>query len=462
MPLQESPFGKVRRIHFIGIGGIGMSGIARLCHHLGYEISGSDLKAGEMTKDLENLGIKVSYGHQAQNVGKAQVVVTSSAVSPANEELLWSKENDLPVIQRGEMLAELMRLRYGIAIAGTHGKTTTTAMVSSILMDAGLSPTSVIGGKWAGIGTNAELGKSQILVCESDESDGSFLKLSPVVTVVTNIDLDHMDFYQTEENLLLHFLKFINKTPFFGKTILCLDDSRVRALLPEIQKPKVTYGFSDDAQIHAKEIRFEEGCMRFEVEISTHEGKKSLGTFKLKVPGRHNVLNSLAALAVALELEVPIEVIKSAMEKFQGVNRRMTQVGTWRGYTVIDDYGHHPTELKATFEAIRYQAKKLIVIFQPHRYSRTIELYKEFAKALEAADVIYLMEIYAAGEEAPEGVTSLMIANRLKKHPQVIYQPNPEELLNHLKANLDQGEGVILTIGAGDVTKMGPRLLKIE
>jgi UDP-N-acetylmuramate--alanine ligase len=460
MPLQQSPFGKIRRIHFIGIGGIGMSGIARLCHHLGYAISGSDLKSGEMTKDLEKLGIQVFYGHREENIRDAQVVVTSSAVSPANEELLFAKENGLPVIQRGEMLAELMRLRYGIAIAGTHGKTTTTAMVSAILMDAGLSPTSVIGGKWAGIGTNAELGKSQLLVCESDESDGSFLKLSPVVTVVTNIDLDHMDFYHTEENLLLHFLQFINKTPFFGKAILCVDDNRVRALLPEIQKPKVTYGFSEDAQIRAKQIRFENAAMTFEVEINIKDKPKDLGTFRLKVPGKHNVLNSLAALAVALELEVPVETIKRSMETFQGVNRRMTVVGNWRGFTVIDDYGHHPTEIKATFEAIRYQTKKLIAIFQPHRYSRTIELYKEFAEALSTADEIYLMEIYPAGEEAPEGVTSAMIANRLKKHPKVFYLPKVDDLIQTLKQNHPQGDGVILTIGAGDVTKIGPQILK--
>lgn len=474
MPLQTSPFGKIRNIHFIGIGGIGMSGIARILHNTGYRVSGSDLRESEMTRELTALGIPVAIGHAASNVGDAQVLVSSSAVSAANPELLAAREQGIPVIQRGEMLAELMRLKFGIAVAGTHGKTTTTAMVSAVLIEGGLSPTSVIGGKWSAIASNAELGKSQYLVCESDESDGSFLKLSPVITVVTNIDLDHMDYYGTEENLLLHFLQFIHKTPFFGKAILCFDDERIRHFLPEVKKPRLTYGFSEGADVRGVNADFSDGMMCYEVEVRG----KSIGAFKLPVPGKHNVLNSLAAIAVGLELEIPVDKIRKALGGFQGVNRRMTTVGSWKGFVVMDDYGHHPTEIRATLEALRYKTDRLVVIFQPHRYSRTVQLYKEFAQSFDLAHEVYLTEIYGAGEEAEAGVTSALIHDRMKSHPKAYYFSDREALLAELKKNRAQDAwassdrrerpaahgskskrpDILLTIGAGDIYKLGQKL----
>ncbi len=464
MPLHQSPFGKIKNIHFIGVGGIGMSGIARILHNMGYQVSGSDMRESEMTRELAALGIKVFIGHHAANIGLSQVLVTSSAVSPANPELLAARESGLPVIQRGEMLAELMRLKFGIAVAGTHGKTTTTAMVSAVLTGGGLSPTSVIGGKWSAIASNAELGKSQYLVCESDESDGSFLKLSPVISVVTNIDLDHMDFYQTEENLLLHFLQFIHKTPFFGKSILCFDDPRLRHLLAEVKKPFLTYGFDAGADVRGTGVDFVDGAMRYDVEVRG----KSAGTFTLPVPGKHNVLNSLAAIAVGLELEIPVEKIRSSLAGFQGVNRRMTQVGRWKNYVVMDDYGHHPTEIRATLDALRYKTDRLVVVFQPHRYSRTIQLYQEFSESFQNAHEVYLTDIYAAGEEAVPGVTSGLIFDRMKSHPKAHFFSDREKLLAELRKSLDQNKvggdkpGIVLTIGAGDIDKFGQKLAALK
>lgn len=458
MPLDRSPFLKTRRLHFIGIGGIGMSGIARICHTMGYGVSGSDLKESEMTRSLKTLGLVVHVGHQAQNVGEAQVVVTSSAVSPANPELLSARERGIPVIQRGELLAELMRLKFGIAVAGTHGKTTTTAMVSAVLIEGGLSPTTVVGGNWPAIKSNAELGQSRFLVCESDESDGSFLKLSPVLTVVTNIDLDHMDHYQTEENLRLAFLQFIHKTPFYGKAILCDDDPRLASLLPEVQKPKLCYGFGEGPGLRARNLAYGDGGMNFSVAYR----EKDLGAFRLQVPGRHNALNALAAVAVGLELEVPVDAIRKALGEFQGVNRRMTAVGALGKWRVVDDYGHHPTELAATLEAVKLTAPRVSVVFQPHRYSRTLALYSEFAQALEKAHRVYLMDIYGAGEAPIPGVTSDLIQSHMKNPSAVVRPASRAELVARLKEEHRDGEGVILTIGAGDVTRVGYELLGIE
>jgi UDP-N-acetylmuramate--alanine ligase len=458
MPLRETPFLKVRQLHFIGIGGIGMSGIARICHTLGYHVAGSDLKESEMVRDLRDLGLTVHIGHRRENLGEAQVVVTSSAVSPGNPELRAAVERGTPVIQRGEMLAELMRLKYGIAVAGTHGKTTTTAMVSAVLMEGGLSPTTVVGGKWMAINSNAELGKSQFLVCESDESDGSFLKLSPVITVVTNIDLDHMDHYKTEENLQLSFLQFINKTPFYGKAILCADDNRLGDLLSEVEKPRLTYGFSPKATLRAENMAYEDGAMVFDVRLAG----EALGRFHLRIPGRHNVLNALAAIAVGLELEVPVDAIRRGLDGFRGVARRMTAVGRLGGWNVVDDYGHHPTELRATMEAVRLTTKKLSVVFQPHRYSRTLALYREFAEVLSLADRVYLLDIYAAGEAAIPDVTSGLIHERLSGHPCAHWIKEREGLKARLEADHAGGEGVILTIGAGDVYRIGYGLCGLE
>jgi len=458
MPLRESPFLKVRHLHFIGIGGIGMSGIARICHTLGYHVAGSDLRESEMVRDLRALGLVVHLGHRGENLGEAQVVVTSSAVSPGNPELRAAVERGIPVIQRGEMLAELMRLKYGIAVAGTHGKTTTTAMVSAVLIEGGLSPTTVVGGKWMAINSNAELGQSQFLVCESDESDGSFLKLAPVITVVTNVDLDHMDHYKTEENLQLSFLQFINKTPFYGKAILCADDPRLAGLLGEVEKPKLTYGFSERAALRASQMRYEDGAMGFDVSLAG----EPIGRFQLRVPGRHNVLNALAAIAVGLELEVPVEKIQRGLGGFGGVARRMTTVGSLGHWRVIDDYGHHPTELRATIEAVRLTTRKLSVVFQPHRYSRTLALYREFAEVLALADRVYLLDIYAAGEAAIPDVTSGLIFERLGAHPAAQWVKDRGALAARLAADHGEGEGVILTIGAGDVYRIGYGLCGLE
>ena len=431
-----------------------MSGIARILHNLGYTISGSDLTDSQNLRELTELGIKTSVGHRLENLQEAQVVVTSNAISPGNKELLAARDKQLPVIDRGEMLSELMRLKFGIAIAGTHGKTTTTALVSAICIGGGLDPTSVIGGKWVGINSNAELGKGKYLICEADESDGSFLKLSPVIGLVTNIDKDHLDFYKTEEILLTYFLNFLNKIPFYGRGIICIDDPHIQRIEKEIQKPYTTYGFSSKAHIRGSNISYQNGNMFFEV----HRGDVKLGKFSLSLLGEHNVLNALGAICIGLELGIDVEIIKQILYNFKGVNRRMSTLGSYQGYTIMDDYGHHPTELLATLKAIRYKFKNIIVVFQPHRYTRTLEHYKDFAQALSTADEVYITEIYGAGEKEIEGVCADLILKNIASNVCVHSQQKKTEIVEHIKSNCLQGDGVIITIGAGNVYQIGQSL----
>jgi len=444
----------MRNIHFVGIGGIGMSGIARILKNMGFSVSGSDLKKSDVTDELIALGIPVYIGHTADNIKDSGVMVTSSAISPGNSELIAAKEKKVTIIHRGEMLAELMRLKYGIAVAGTHGKTTTTAMVTAVCIAGGLGPTSIIGGKWVGINSNAELGKSEYLICEADESDGSFLRLSPIINIVTNIDIDHMDYYKTEENLISHFADFINKVPFFGKSVVCGDDNRIKALITRIRKPYITYGLNAGSDLRIYDIGMEKDLMVFHAAIHGRD----LGIFRLGIAGAHNVLNSAAAIAVGLELEIPLETIKKSLGKFVGVNRRMTKLGNWEGFAVYDDYGHHPTEIKATLEAFRYKTDNLIVLFQPHRYTRTLDHYEAFSHSFGAASSVYISGIYPAGEKPVEGVSSKLIADKMKGRQNVYYDEDPDRLLALIKKNHVTQKGIILTIGAGDIYKYGQML----
>ncbi len=454
------PFGRTRQLYFIGIGGIGMSALAKIVFAMGYKVAGSDLKASETTAELSAMGVTVVIGHHRKHIQTQQnidVVITSSAISPGNVELLAAQDRGIPIITRGELLAEIMRLKEGIAIAGTHGKTTTTAMVSAIFHQAGFSPTSVIGGRWSGIHSNAQLGKSEILICETDESDGSFLKLSPVLAVVTNIDLDHMDYYQTEERLLLHFLEFMNSVPFYGKTFLCLDSPRLAGLCLELKKPYASYGIMESSpgrprpDFHAVIKTLAQQCSIFNV---TAYGR-SLGTFTLNMPGEHNVQNALAAIGVALEAGIAINDIQLALKHFKGVERRLSVIGKWRGLTLMDDYGHHPTELNATLKTVKRFAQRLIVVFQPHRYTRTLEHYKAFARELAAyADKIYLAPIYSAGEAPIENVSSELIARELRHlMPQqaVTVCAELEDLRKTIIAQEQGNNGILITIGAGNI-----------
>ncbi len=389
-------FFKPQHLHFVGIGGIGMSGIAEVLLNLGYQITGSDLKLSATTERLTRLGARIYEGHAASNVGTAKALVVSSAIDERNPELLEARRLKLPVIPRGELLAELMRLKYGIAIAGSHGKTTTTSMTATVLNTAGLDPTVVVGGKTASMGgSNARVGQSDFLVVESDESDGSFLKLSPILAIVTNIDHEHLDHYPSIVEIRAAFLEFIQKVPFYGAAILCLDDENIQQLLPQINRRNITYGRSSQAALQI----IEADCGAFESRFTVRGRRQDLGEFHLRVPGMHNVLNATAAIAVGLELEVPLETIRQAIAAFAGVDRRFQKRGQARGVTVIDDYGHHPTEIRATLAAAKLcNFGRILVVFQPHRYTRTQHLMDEFAKSFHQADLVFVLDIYAASE----------------------------------------------------------------
>src|SRR5947209_1067194 len=412
-------FAKIQRVHFVGIGGIGMSGIAEVLLNLGFKISGSDLKMSAVTDRLASLGATIFEDHRPENVGGAEVVVASSAVPHNNPELAEARAQHIPVIQRAEMLAELMRLKYGIAVAGVHGKTTTTSMVAAVLAAGGLDPTVVVGGRVDAMGSNARLGKSQYLVAEADESDRSFLKLSPILSVVTNIDREHMDCYRNMRDVKKTFLDFMDRVPFYGMIVACNDDSMLRKLLPEVQRRTVTYGTKrgSDFLIKSEETKREGAAdsrpySRFHV---TYQ-KKDLGEFTLHVPGAHNVLNATAAIAVGLGLDVPVDAIRSALDQFRGVDRRFQLKGRAAGVSVIDDYGHHPTEIKATLAAARQCGfGKVHVIFQPHRYTRTRDLMEEFTGAFNDADSLFVLNIYAASEKTIEGITGEILAQRIRE-----------------------------------------------
>ncbi len=451
-------FDTYRVIHFVGIGGIGMSGIAEVLHNLGYEVTGSDLRESETTSRLRGLGVKVTIGHDGENVDHAHVVVISSAVSQDNPEVREARERGIPVIPRAEMLAELGRLKYGILVAGAHGKTTTTSLVATILGQAGLDPTVVIGGKLKALGTNARLGQGDFLVAEADESDGSFLKLNPTIAVITNIDREHMDFFKDMGPLKSAFLAFANKIPFYGTAIVCIENEHVREILARIERKVVTYGFSADADIRAQDVTHSGARMGFEV---VSKGK-SLGRFVVPVPGKHNVLNSLAAIGAALELHTPPYVIRKALANFGGIQRRFELKGAVGGIRIFDDYGHHPAEIRAVLKAARecFNGSRLVVIFQPHRYTRTNDLMDEFAKSFGAVDQLFLMDIYPAGEKPLDGVSSAALLEKLEKRGQknLTYRADRSELIGMLRASLVPGD-VVITLGAGDVYRVGEQLL---
>ena len=439
-----------------------MSGIAEVLLTLGYHVTGSDVAPSDNTRRLETLGGKISIGHDASHVEGAQVVVISSAVQASNPEVVAAKQRVVPVIPRAEMLAELMRLKFGVAIAGAHGKTTTTSIVASMLAHAGLDPTFVIGGKVNAMGTHARLGRSDLLITEADESDGSFLRLSPAIAVVTNIDREHIDHYGSMERLKAAFLEFVNKVPFYGVALLCADDVHLRAMLPWVQKRYVTYGreVSDSCKpdLCATDIAIKGRTTNFRVQFR----EQKLGPFRLNIPGVHNVSNALAAIGVGLELDVPLDLIRGGVASFSGVERRFHVRGEKGKVAVVDDYGHHPTEIRATLSAARaVWSGRLVVLFQPHRYSRTQDLLDEFAKAFEQADVLYITPIYAAGEEPIEGVSGEILAERIRAagHAAVHWVEKHDVLLSRLIAEIRSGD-TVLTLGAGDIWKVGVELLE--
>lgn len=450
---------KTKHIHFVGIGGIGMSGIAELLLNLGYKVSGSDLHSSAITENLSRLGGLIYKGHKSDWIAGANVVVTSSAIASSNPEVVMAKETNVPVIMRAEMLAELMRLKkYGIAIAGSHGKTSTTSMVSWMLAAAGLDPTIVIGGKVDALGGNAKLGKGEFLVAEADESDGSFLKLSPVIEVVTNIDLEHLDYYRDLEHIKSTFLQFIDKIPFYGAAIVCLDDPNIADILPSIKKRTITYGLTPQADIYAEDISWQDGRVFFTVKNAAGV----LGRIGITPPGIHNVYNALAVVCVGLELELPFAKIQTGLQGFAGVQRRMQQKGEIGDITIVDDYGHHPTEIRATLDAIKgaWPQKRLVVLFQPHRYSRTKALFKEFQTCFHKADYLVMSDIYPASEEPIPGVTGESLLEATKMHGQrhTRYIGALEHMAEELLPMLQPGD-LVLTLGAGNIVRVGEELL---
>ncbi len=450
---------KTKKIHFVGIGGIGMSGIAELLLNLGYAVSGSDLHDSETTRNLQRLGGDIHKGHDGSWVQGSDVVVTSSAINKDNPEVMAAEDAGIPVIQRAEMLAELMRLKqFGIAIAGSHGKTSTTSMVSWMMTEAGLDPTIVVGGKVDSLGGNAKLGQSEYLVAEADESDGSFLKLSPVLEVITNIDLEHMDYYRDMDHIKATFVEFIERLPFYGAVILCLDDENIADILPAVKKRKITYGLTSQADLCAEQITTSGGRVRFTVR---HMGE-ILGDIDFSLPGRHNVYNALATICVGLELEIPFGTIAAALAGFQGVQRRLQLKGEGRGVTVLDDYGHHPTEIRATLAAIKegWPDKRLLVLFQPHRYSRTIALMDEFKTCFHQADYLFMTEIYAASESATQETSGEMLLAEVKKHGQrrTRFVAKVEDIAETILPELREGD-LVLTLGAGNIVLAGEKLL---
>jgi UDP-N-acetylmuramate--alanine ligase len=459
-------FAKIQRIHFVGIGGIGMSGIAEVLLNLGYKVSGSDLKSSAATQRLAALGAFTFEGHRAENITGAEVVVTSSAIAKDNPEVTEAHKLHIPVIQRAEMLAELMRLKYGIAIAGMHGKTTTTSMVASVLAAGGLDPTVVVGGRVDAMGSNARLGKSQYLVAEADESDRSFLKLSPILSVVTNIDREHMDTYRNMRDVKNTFLDFMDRVPFYGMIVACNDDPMLRKLLPGVQRRTVTYGTKRGSDFLIKVPTSRANPARemghpprniFEVTY----GKQDLGEFTLHVPGLHNVLNATAAIAVGIGLDISPDAIRSALDQFRGVDRRFQLKGQVRGVSVIDDYGHHPTEIKATLAAARQCGfRKIHVIFQPHRYTRTRDLMEEFTKAFSDADSLVVLDIYAASEPPIDGITGQALAQKLKESGKnAEYAASFAESADAATSGAQDGD-MILTLGAGSVSQLAPMLVE--
>jgi UDP-N-acetylmuramate--alanine ligase len=455
-------FAKLQRVHFVGIGGIGMSGIAEVLLNLGYQVSGSDLKASALTERLVFLGANVMEGHIADNVEGAEVVVTSSAIAPDNPEVAEARRRHIPVIQRAEMLAELMRLKYGIAVAGMHGKTTTTSMVASVLAAGGLDPTVVVGGRVDAMGSNARLGKSHYLVAEADESDRSFLMLSPILSVVTNIDREHLDCYRDLADVEETFVAFMDRVPFYGMVVVCNDDDRLRALLPRLARRAVTYGTRPDSDFHVTPLATESDADRQPLSVfrARYRGA-DLGEFALRVPGAHNVLNATAAIAVGIGLDIKPDRIREALDAFRGVDRRFQLRGVANGIAVIDDYGHHPTEIRATLAAARQCGyRKIHVVFQPHRYTRTQALMDDFATAFAGADSLVVLDIYAASEQPIAGVTGERLAARVaREKPGAQYAASFADAIARIRDAAQPGD-MVLTLGAGNVSQLGPPLLE--
>lgn len=451
---------KVEKVHFVGIGGSGMCGIAEVLINLGYQVHGSDLKQSPVTERLTGLGAKVFYGHKRENIADVQVVVRSTAVKEDNPEIIEARARAIPVIPRAEMLAELMRLKYGIAVGGSHGKTTTTSMIATMLGGTELDPTVVIGGRLNSINSNARLGQGEILLAEADESDGSFLALSPIIAIITNIDLEHLDYYrgglpEIEDN----FVAFANKVPFYGLVVLCLDDPRVQEIIPRIKRRVLTYGFSPQADIRATEVEIK--GMRSHFRVSA--GGDEMGDFVIDMPGRHYVLNCLAAIATGFELGLDYSDIRGHLSGFAGVQRRLQILGECGGAIVIDDYGHHPTEITATLEALRqaWPERRLVTVFQPHRFSRTKELFNDFLPAFNESEILLLSDIYPAGETPIEGVDASALAEAIHSHghKQVQYFADRGELKDFILSNIGERD-LILTLGAGDICRLGQELVE--
>jgi UDP-N-acetylmuramate--alanine ligase len=453
-------FRRIRTVHFVGIGGIGMCGLAELLHNQNVRVTGSDLRDGPTVERLRSLGVPVLVGHEPQHVGGADVLVYSSAVQPGNPELVEAERRKIPVIPRAEMLAEVMRLKDGIAVAGTHGKTTTTSLVAHVLGAAGLDPTAVIGGRVLGSGsdpTGARLGRGDLLVAEADESDGSFLRLAPIIAVVTNIDPEHLEHYGSFDALQEAFVSFANRVPFWGLAVLCLDHPGVQAILPRMTRRITTYGFAAQADLVASDLEVQGLGMRFDVRLRG----KHLGRVSVRLPGRHNVQNAMATLAVALELDVPFPVAAEALESFVGIERRFEVRGEASGVRVVDDYGHHPAEIRATLAAARaLHPGRLVVVFQPHRYSRTRELFEEFTTSFNDADRLLVTEIYPAGEDKIPGIDArqLVDAIRAHGHRHASLVAELDDVVQRLPRELEAGD-LVITLGAGSISSVGPRLL---
>ena len=455
----KPPYNKPQHIHMVGIGGSGMSGIAEVLLNLGHHVTGSDLKVSPVTGRLERLGATIHYGHDRTNVQEADVLVYSSAVTDQNPELQEAGDRMIPIIPRAEMLAELMRMKYGIAVAGTHGKTTTTSLVATVLAEGGVDPTVIIGGKLNIYGTSAKLGQGDFLVAEADESDGSFLTLAPTITVVTNIDSDHLDYYNDMDALLEAFIAFNNKIPFYGLNILCLDDINVQGIIPYLKKRHVSYGLTAQADYQARDVTVRALHQEFTV---YYQGDK-FGTFSLAAPGIHNVQNALAAIAVARELEMSTKTIISGIAAFSGVERRFQIHDEVNGITIVDDYGHHPTEIKVTLDAAKqvWSDRRLVVVFQPHRYTRTHLLFNDFVTSFYQADHLVLTSLYSAGEDPIEGVHAEALYQGIREHghKSALYRETSEDVVDYLAGSVGKGD-VVLTLGAGDVWKIGQALGK--
>lgn len=454
-------FRRIQHIHFVGIGGIGMSGIAEVLANMGFRVTGSDLRRSNVTERLERLGVKVFEGHAAENVGDSHVVVCSTAVREDNPEVEEARLRSIPVIARAEMLAELMRLKpYTVAVAGSHGKTTTTSMVAAALAQANLDPTVVVGGVVGSMGSNARLGKSDLMVVEADESDRSFLMLSPTIAVVTNIDREHMDYYRDMTDVRKCFADFVNKVPFHGAAVLCLDDPHVQAVIPEVTRRRVTYGLSAQADVSAREVRYDAD---FGSRFTVRRAGEPVGQVTLRVPGLHNVYNALAAVAVGFELDVEFDAIAEALSEFAGVNRRFQHKGEAAGVLVVDDYGHHPTEIQATLAAAKIGSagRRMITLFQPHRYTRTKDLMDEFARSFNNAEVVLVTDIYAASEDPIEGVTAETLVEAIRRygHKDVRWIGSLEDGIEAALEEAREGD-LVITLGAGSVSRAGDQLVE--